>query len=476
MKPNILWICTDQQRFDTLGCYGNPWVQTPHLDALARQGALFEKAYCQSTICSPSRASFLTGRYPRTTGFMKNGQSIPDTEVLVTRLLQEAGYTCGLSGKLHLSACHPSVSKGMEPRIKDGYDVFYWSHHPQEDWPVNEYSHWLRKKGKSYEARLLPECEHVVCGPDAEDHQAAWCAEKAIEFIEANARFEQPWLFSVNIFAPHHPFDPPESHLKRYLERLDEIPLPNYEEGELESKPGVQRRDHNGAYANSKLYPFARMSKRDHKYLRAAYWAMCDLIDEQVGRMLQVLERTGQLDNTIVIFMSDHGELLGDHGIYLKGSHFYEESVHVPLIVSYPGVIQAGKRISALTELLDLAPTLLEAAGLPVSPGMQGNSLLPLLTGAAKSLRQDILCEVDEVRPNGEARASGTMLRTETHKLIVHGPDPEGELYDLREDPQERFNLWNDAASAGVKLQLMERLCRRLADTADPGLLKTAPW
>ncbi|ACT01913.1 sulfatase [Paenibacillus sp. JDR-2] len=476
MKPNILWICTDQQRFDTLGCYGNGMVQTPHIDALARQGTLFENAYCQSTICSPSRASFMTGRYPRTTGYMKNGQSIPETEVLVTRLLQEAGYTCGLSGKLHLSACHPSVSKGMEPRIKDGYDVINWSHHPQEDWPVNEYSQWLRKKGKAYETCSLPECENVVYGPDAEDHQAAWCAEKAVDFIEANARFEQPWLFSVNIFAPHHPFDPPKSHMKRYLERLDEIPHPDYEEGELRFKPSVQTRDHNGAYANPDLYPFSRMSVRDHKYLRAAYWAMCDLIDEQVGKMLQALERTGQLDNTIVIFMSDHGELLGDHGIYLKGPHFYDCSVRVPLIVSYPGVFQSGKRISSLMELLDLAPTLLEAAGLPAAPQMQGKSLMPLLTGDKTRHRQDVLCEVDEVRANGEAKASGTMLRTETHKLIVHGPAQEGELYDLDEDPQERRNQWNDAASAGIKLQLMERLCRRLMDTADPGLLKTAPW
>ena len=131
-RPNILWICTDQQRWDTLGCYGNPYVHTPHIDRLASEGVLFERCFSQSPVCTPSRASFLTGRYPRTTRCRQNGQDIPDDEVLVTRLLADAGYVCGLAGKLHLSACNPSVTPEMEPRIDDGYEVFHWSHdtHP----------------------------------------------------------------------------------------------------------------------------------------------------------------------------------------------------------------------------------------------------------------------------------------------------------------------------------------------------------
>src|SRR5690625_2403329 len=364
MKPNILWICTDQQRFDALGCYGNENVKTPNIDKLAQNGVLFENAFCQSTICSPSRTSFLTGRYPRTTKCTQNGQNIPGDEVLISRLLKDSGYTCGLSGKLHLSACHPNVNQGTERRINDGYDLFHWSHHPQASWPVNEYIHWLKAKGKEFQTSPVDDCEYVVHGPDAEDHQATWCAEKAIEFIDAHENKEQPWLFSVNMFAPHHPFDPPESHLQRYLDQLDEIPLPNYKEGELDNKPVVQKRDHQGAYANPNLYPFNRMTEKDHKYIHAAYWAMCDLIDEQVGRMVKALEKTNQLDNTIIIFMSDHGELLGDHGMYLKGPHFYEESIHVPLIISHPGTFKSNVRETDMVELLDLAPTLLEAIGL----------------------------------------------------------------------------------------------------------------
>lgn len=476
MKPNILWICTDQQRFDSLGCYGNNFVKTPNIDKLAQNGILFENSYCQSTICSPSRTSFLTGRYPRTTRCTKNGQNIPENEVLVTRLLKEAGYTCGLSGKLHLSACNPKVNTGMERRINDGYDLFHWSHHPQESWPVNEYIHWLRAKGKEFQTRPIDDCEYVVYGPDAEDHQATWCTEKAIEFIDAHENRDQPWLFSVNIFAPHHPFDPPKSHLQRYLNRLDDIPLPNYAEGELDTKPSVQKRDHQGAYANPNLYPFNRMTQKDHKYIRAAYWAMCDLIDEQVGRMIKALERTKQLDNTIVIFMSDHGELLGDHGIYLKGPHFYEESVHVPLIISYPEKLNASNRETAMVELIDLAPTLLEAAGLEPYQGMQGKSLWPLLSGIETTHREDVFCEVDESKEKLGMNGISTMIRTQTHKLVLHPVNDEGELYDLVEDPEEQINLWKSARHGEVKSQMMERMSRRLAGMTDPLPPKIAPW
>ena len=145
-QPNILWICSDQQRFDTLGCYGNEFVRTPNLDGLAESGILFERCYSQSPVCTPSRTSFLTGRYPRTTRCRQNGQSIPDDEVLVTRLLADAGYTCGLSGKLHLSTCNPQACPTIERRINDGYTEFHWSHHPSPDWPANEYIHWLREE------------------------------------------------------------------------------------------------------------------------------------------------------------------------------------------------------------------------------------------------------------------------------------------------------------------------------------------
>jgi len=169
--PNILWICTDQQRFDTLGCYGNRFVRTPNLDRLAGDGVLFERCYTQNPVCAPSRSCFLTGRYPRTTRCRQNGQSIPADEVLVTRLLAEAGYTCGLSGKLHISACHPMACKTSERRINDGYAEFHWSHDPGASWPTNEYIHWLREKGVQPRRSPFEGSKYVQIGMASEHHQ-----------------------------------------------------------------------------------------------------------------------------------------------------------------------------------------------------------------------------------------------------------------------------------------------------------------
>lgn len=469
-RPNILWICTDQQRYDTLGCYGNDFVRTPNIDRLAEKGVLFEHGYCQSPVCTPSRASFLTGRYPRTTRARQNGQSIPPDEVLVTRLLADSGYTCGLAGKLHISACQPTVTPAMEPRINDGYAEFRWSHHPLADWPTNEYSQWLLEKGKRYRPVPHEKSKYVLVGPDAEDQQTTWCAEKAITFIESNASFDRPWLYSVNMYDPHHGFAPTREHLEKYAERLKDIPLPNYTEGEHDGKPAFQRNDHHAAYGIKDLFPYADMTEQDHLYIRAAYWAMIDLIDEQVGRMLEALERTGQAENTIVIFMSDHGELLGDHGIYLKGPHFYDPAVRVPLIVSWPGRVGQNKRIRSFVELVDLAPTLLEAAGLPTYAGMQGRSLWPLLTGEQEEdqHREDVYCEFYNSQIRKKDPAYGTMLRTRQYKLVAYHGHPVGELYDLQRDPNETVNVWNHPAYQSMKLELYQRLCDRMAETADP--------
>lgn len=479
MKPNILWICSDQQRFDTLGCYGNPFVHTPNLDRLAENGLLFEHCFSQSPVCTPSRASFLTGRYPRTTRARQNGQAIPEDEVLITRLLAEAGYDCGLSGKLHLSPCNPRACPAMERRINDGYAEFHWSHHPPPDWPTNEYIHWIREKGVRYETPPFRGSRYVRIGMPAEHHQTTWCAQKAINFIEAHASVERPWLFSVNFFDPHNAFDPPMEYLERYLERLEEVPLPNYVPGETEDKPRFQRREHWRAYSQGWPRPYEEMTQEDHQLIRAAYWAMIDLIDAQVGRMLEALERTGQLENTIVIFTSDHGEMLGDHGIYLKGPYFYEPAIRVPLIISWPGVIEEGPRSEALVELMDLAPTLLEAAGLELPPGMQAKSLWPLLRGESdlSHHREDVYCEYYNAMISRKSPpAYATMVRTRRYKLVaVHGWD-EGELYDLEEDPNETHNRWDDPAYRSVKMDMLKRLCDRMAWTMDPLPERQAGW
>ncbi len=472
-KPNILWICTDQQRADTLGCFGNPLVQTPNIDRLASSGAVFDHCFAQASVCTPSRASFLTGRYPRTTRCRQNGQDIPSDEVLVSRQFAEAGYTAGLAGKLHLSACQPEVAPAGERRIEDGYAEFHWSHHPSPDWPTNEYIRWVREHGARYRTEPFPACKHVRMGMPEELHQTTWCADKAIGFLEHNARFQRPWLMSVNIFDPHHPFDPPEAYLQRFIDQLSSIPLPNYVPRELDTKPAVQMHCHRGAYGIPGNYAADTMEPSDHRFLRAAYWAMCELIDRQVGRILEALASSGQAENTIVVFMSDHGEMLGDHGIYLKGPFLYDPAVRVPLIIAWPGQI-APRRHEELVELVDLAPTLLEAAGIPPHPGMQGRSLwADLVAGTAEDPRTDVYCEHYTKLPPG---GFTTMLRTNTHKLVAHHGTGTGELYDLQRDPGENVNRWDDPGCRVEKMELLTRLCDRMAWTTDPLPLRRSMW
>lgn len=486
---NILWFCTDQQRFDTLGCYGNPYVHTPNIDKLAQMGVRFTRAYSQSPVCAPSRASFLTGRYPRTCGVRQNGQDIPPSEKLVTKLLQEQGYTCGLSGKLHVSACNQSTGRTREPRIDDGYDYFKWSHHPSiegvpSNWPTNDYTLWLASQGIPYQTTPLAECPYVKRGMPEPYHQTTWCVNCAIEYIRSAHAYGKPWMFSVNVFDPHHDFDPPESYLAPYLEKLEELPLPNYRPGELENKPLFQTKDHNGAYDGTNGYAFDSMTERDHCYLRAAYWAMVDLIDAQLGRLLDYLEESGQIEDTLILFTSDHGENLGDHGMYLKGPYFYENNIHVPLIIAWPGKFPGGRVSDALVELVDLAPTLCDAVGIPIHPGMQGRSLWPMLTGDAplSHFRDTVYCEYYNSNiGHRNPLAFATMVFDGRYKLVRihdrdHRMDCRGELYDLEEDPKETYNQYENPEYQTEKMRMLELLSDRMAETCDPLPLRQAEW
>ncbi len=473
-RPNILWICSDQQRFDTLGCYGNSFVKTPNLDRLGQSGVVFLNAFAQNSLCTPSRGSFLTGRYPSTNRLRQNGQVRPPDIRPITKTLDEAGYVCGLSGKFHLSNCDARLTlgpewwredskkffRGAEKKFDDGYHVYRWCHSAKFDDPCSDYSRWLHEQGVHPDRKPREDCPHVMQAVDGEHHQTTWCVNEAITFVEQMADSPYPWLFSVNMFDPHPVWDPPEDYLQPYLDKLDRIPLPNYIEGELANKPAFQNAPHP---------KWLEMSEKDHRMVRAAYWAMVDHLDVQIGRLLDALEASGQAENTIVLFHSDHGELLGDHGCYPKGPRLYDPAIHVPLLISWPGTIEAGRVAEGLVELTDLAPTLHDAIGLEEDPAMQGRSLWAELTGQAPldHIRPDILCEYHNSNPHKEPIFE-TLLRTETHKLTRHHGTGDGELYDLQADPGENRNLWHDPSATQIKLELMTRLSDRMAFTADP--------
>jgi choline-sulfatase len=437
-KPNILWLCTDQQRFDTIRALGNQFAQTPNLDKLVEQGTSFNNAYCQSPVCAPSRASFLTGRYPRTTRCRQNGQSIPSDELLISKIFANAGYRCGLAGKLHLASCSDGK---VEKRTDDGYDPFHWSHHPQPDWEENEYTKWLTEQGQDWYGLQGEEIgPYVRNGPPAEYSQTTWCAEKTIEFIKSEQG--KPWFFSFNCFDPHHPFDPPKEYLEKF--NFDDMPLPSIHPKEADAKTTFQKLDRIWAHNNPGEFHVERMTDDDRRKVYAAYMAMVSLIDDQVGRILDALEETGQSADTLVVFMSDHGEMLGDHGIYFKGPHFYDCQMRVPLIMRWPnGQVLQNRQVHGFVELIDLMPTFLEAAGLEIPSAVQGKSLLPLLQGGDEReyCGDQVYAEYYNAWTHKEAY--GTMLRTECWKIVVYHGTNQGEFYDLKNDPQEFFNLWD---------------------------------
>lgn len=462
-RPNILWICTDQQRFDTIGALGNTHVSTPNIDRLVNEGVAFTHAYCQSPICTPSRASFLTGMYASAVHINGNGNShFPDHPPLVTKLLADAGYDCGLIGKLHLSSAFGRIEK----RVDDGYRYWQYSHAPRDDWETgHDYADWVREQGE-----ILGELTKSVDGVPEAFHQTTWCAEKTIEFIKEERT--GPWLASVNIYDPHPPFNPP----KTYRDQFDpaDMPEPWFRESDLEQQEKLAGLDFQSKAKHpdeldikSPIIPWAQTrglkepesaGKRDAKTLIAAYYAMIKLVDDQVGRMLQALDDTGQRDNTLIIFMSDHGETLGDHGLIQKGCRFYEGLVRVPLIVSWPGQIKSGVVQSGLVELRDIAPLLLELGGVDVPEWVDAPSLLPLLVGsqAPEEHRDFVRCEYYNALDMKDDTFA-TMYRDARYKLVVYHGHGLGELYDLQEDPQEFENLWDDVAHAQIKMDLMQR-------------------
>jgi arylsulfatase A-like enzyme len=468
-RPNILWYCADAQRFDTIAGLGNPHIRTPNFDRLVENGVAFTRAYCQSPICTPSRASFLTGRYPATTHVYRNGhECFPSDEIPVTRMLANAGYDCGLAGKLHLS-----TAKKGERRYDDGYRVFCYSNlpYPDDADENNTYFDWLRQeKGVDPYEVFNDRASFCGAGVPSELHQVTWCSEMAMRFI--TEKRSGPWLMSVNPFDPHPPFDPPADYLQRY--NPADIPPPLFHSNDL-----VRQRDFQNIRQQKMdaVDPFGPMPEtelpnadvqatRTYKapdrfngqVIKAAHYAMIEHIDYQFGRIIDVLEDTGQLENTIVVFHSDHGELLGDHGLIFKGCRFFEGAVHVPMIFSCPARIQSGLRSDALVELVDIVPTLLEAASEQVPTRVQGKSLFPILTGQADPSyhKKHVVCDFNDSVGYSpvKTQTQATMTFDGRHKLVVyHREDGLAEWFDLVEDPGEFVNLWNESGNESLKLR-----------------------
>lgn len=493
-QPNILWICTDQQRWDTISGLGFREARTPHIDSLMETGVAFRNAYTQSPICTPSRSSFLTGMYPSAHQVQRNGNDrFPAHLELVPKVFQKAGWRTGLIGKLHLAA----TQRRIEERADDGYDEFYWSKHPypEKDAPAHvraahDYENWLVEKGVDVDTAFAFASEALADGMPTEHHQTTWAKERAQRFIRGHAG--TPWFLSINLFDPHPPFDPPAEYMRRFDPGAMSLPI--FHESDMARYERFRNVDQQATNpvdprilpppGKAVTIPEGREShdtppdSYDARRIKAAYMAMIELIDDMVGSLLETLRQTDQERDTLVLFMSDHGEMLGDHGLLYKGCRFYEGLVHVPMLASWPGRAKPGVS-DALVELVDIPATLCEAAGLPPMEQSQGRSFFPLLTGEAPlDVHKDrVLCEFwDAIGFPGSRGSRGTMYFDGRHKLCLYHDVGEGELFDLQNDPNEFDDLWPDPNHRDLRLALTERSFAAFARASGIGPRRVADF
>lgn len=463
-QPNILFLFTDQQRADTLGCYGNAVCRTPNVDRLAAEGVRFSQGYTPTSICTPARASILTGVMPHKHRLLANFErnvgyltELPDDAIPFSRYLRDAGYNVGTIGKWHI---------GQE-RGPDFYE-FDGPHFPGWGPPVQhpDYQAYLKAKGlPPFEVHNLlrgrfpnGQPSNVIAGQydgPAEGLFDAFITERAGAQLRSYADQERPFFLACQWFGPHLPYLLPPEYLHRYT--LDQVSLPATMAETFAHKPRVQQ--HYAAH-----WAFDSFSPDQWRQIIAAYWGYVTLIDEQVGRMLAALDEVGLSEETVVIFSSDHGEFAGSHRMQDKGPAMYDDTYRVPFIIRLPGG-RSGVVEERFVNLVDLTATFVALAGEPAPKHFDGRSLLPLLheeQPAATTWREHMIAEFHGHHFPYPQR----MIRTATHKLVVNPADVD-ELYDLIDDPLEMVNRIDDPAYAAVRRRLYSTLYEELRAAGD---------
>jgi arylsulfatase A-like enzyme len=418
----------------------------------------------------------MTSQYVSSHGLHANGVDMAPDADLFSRRLADGGYDCGLVGKFHLGACQKGRS---EPRLEDGFRVFRWAHDPYRGSSENAYHRWLKASHPDlYEAALSGEGETTWDTMPTEAHYSHWIGNETIDFLRSSRQQGKPFFFIANFFDPHHGFGAPKEYVDRYDPQA--LSRPVTVEGELDSKPPVFTESSKRSYAGH-ARGYLEYDADELQQVKAAYYAMVTLVDAEVGRILDALDAEGLADDTVVVFTSDHGEMLGDHQLMLKGPFMYECAVRVPLIVRWPGHFAPARR-SELVQWVDLGPTFLELAGEPVPASYQGSSLVPLLEGTETNWRDWALCQYRDSGHSFDPQVHVTMLRHDRWKLTVHHGSPvtsrdrTGELYDLVADPQELTNLWDDPGHRDDRLRLQELLLDVLVATEDRSRPRLSDW
>ncbi len=459
--PNIVFIITDQQRFDTIAALGYDHVDTPNLDRLVNEGTTFTRTYVSAPSCSPSRSSLFTGVYPHTLGVLRNEDLWQHSWV---ELLAEAGYRCTNVGKMHTAPWESPIGfhdrTVVENKDRDHPSVPFY----HDQWDKALWSHGLRKPTRTVH-REEPEYRERLGAfewtlPD-DMHSDNFVGAHARWWLESYPGTE-PFFLQVGFPGPHPPYDPVSRHLDAYRDR--DVPLPVRTPEDLASQPTALKelRAHHQANDHDSVVHLADPTDEQSRRQRRHYYANITQIDEQVGLLMEALEARKALDDTVIIFTSDHGDCLGDHGHSQKWT-MYEPSVRVPAIIWGPGRrIQPGQRVEALTAMMDLGPTVLELAGITPPPWMEAQSLLPALRGAEWLGRTHVFSEhaKDLILTGTELM---TMVRGDRWKYVEFVDSDEGQLFDLATDPNEERSLWDsppESAAGAVRAELRDVISR----------------
>lgn len=481
-QPNILLITSDQQHFSALGAV-NSRIKTPALDRLCREGTRFDRAYCPNPTCTPSRASILTGMMPSQHGAWSLGTKLFEDVPTVSADLSAAGYFTSLVGKAHfqpLASLPGMESIECQPTLRDldfwrkfhgpwyGFERVETARmHTAESHAGGHYGVWMEERGlknwRDYfvdwpenaekKARIFASRSWEL--PE-EFHYNVWTAERTIAAMEDAG--DRPFFVWSSFHDPHPAYLVPEPWASMYdpadMEPGRMVP------GEHDANPIHFRKaavEQDPAYwkeaAKGEVIHGQGFHQRDEETLRkdmACYYGMTSFMDREIGRILDALDRSGRAQDTLVIFTSDHGHFIGEHGLTFKAIHMYEDLVKVPFIARWPGRIAENAVSNDLQSLVDLAPSFLSAAGQPIPGRMTGVNQLGAWAGEGAA-RATAIVE----NHHGTTSFHMRTFVTGRHKITVYRDGIDGELFDLQEDPGEVRNLWRDPASAELKSRLM---------------------